>query len=244
MAIRYGAIKPVKPIEIPGKASALGVWVKGNASWGRVIYQLHDAKGEIWTSVGTKNDWNCDDAHCWSYVKFEGWRYVRFPLPGNHTWDQARDLETTWWGSRGGDGIVDLPLTLDKIIVAFTKWDEPYGENFSPDLSRWDREFLPALVRRLPAFARLSNPEGWAGLYEVSPDESAILGRVAAGDAGRHGGVYECHSFSGHGAMHSYAAGLGLAELISGGHYETVDFAPLSGERFARGAEIRESLVI
>ena len=117
LANRYGALKPQQPLVIPGKASALGVWIKGNSSWGRVVYQLRDAKGEIWTSVGTKDDWNCDDLHAWSYVNFEGWRYVRFPLPGNHPYDAARELETTWWGSRGGDGIVDLPLTLEKIIV-------------------------------------------------------------------------------------------------------------------------------
>ena len=117
LANRYGALKLKKPVVIPGKAAALGVWIKGNSSWGRVIYQLRDAKGQIWTSVGTKEDWNCDDTHAWSYVNFDGWRYVRFPLPGNHPWDSARDLETTWWGSRGGDGIVNLPLTLEKIIV-------------------------------------------------------------------------------------------------------------------------------
>jgi hypothetical protein len=117
LATRYGTLKLKKPVTIPGKASALGIWIKGNSSWGRVIYQLRDAKGEIWTSVGTKDDWNCDDTHAWSYVSFEGWRYVRFPLPSNRPYDGSRDLEMTWWGSHGGDGFVDLPLTLEKMIV-------------------------------------------------------------------------------------------------------------------------------
>jgi hypothetical protein len=117
LATRYGALKPKKPIAIPGKPSALGLYVKGNSSWGRVIYQVKDAKGEIWLATGTKDDWNCDDTHGWSSVNFDGWRYVRFPLPGTQPWDNSRELETTWWGSRGGDGIVDLPLTVDKIIL-------------------------------------------------------------------------------------------------------------------------------
>jgi hypothetical protein len=117
LATRYGQLMPREPVAIPGKASALGVWIKGNSSWGRVVYQCRDAKGEVWTSVGTKDDWNCDDTHAWSYVSFEGWRYVRFPLPGSKPWDGLRDLETTWWGSRGGDAVVDLPLTLEKFIV-------------------------------------------------------------------------------------------------------------------------------
>jgi hypothetical protein len=117
LATRYGALKPNKPVAIPGKASALGLWVKGNSSWGRVIYQVRDAKGEIWTATGTKDEWNCDDPHGWSSVNFDGWRYLRFPLPDTAVWDNARELETTWWGSRGGDGVVDLPLSLEKIIV-------------------------------------------------------------------------------------------------------------------------------
>jgi len=125
LANRYGALRAKKPIKIPGKATALGIWVKGNSSWGRIVYQLRDARGEIWTSNGTKDDWNCDDTHGWSYVSFEGWRYARFPLPGNQPWDAARELETTWWGSRDGDGIVDLPLAIEKIYVE-TRNEVPY----------------------------------------------------------------------------------------------------------------------
>lgn len=117
LAIRYGALQAKQGIVIPGKAKALGLWVKGNASWGRFVYRLHDAKGEIWTAAGTKDDWNCDDPYARSFINFEGWRYVSFPLPGNHPYDLTREAETTWWGSHGGDGIVDLPLALDKIYV-------------------------------------------------------------------------------------------------------------------------------
>lgn len=117
LATRYGALKLKKPLPLQGQPSALGLYIKGNSSWGRVVFQLRDAKGEIWTSNGTKDDWNCDDTHAWSYVHFEGWRYVRFPLPSTHPWDLARGLETTWWGSSGGDGVVDYPLSLEKIFV-------------------------------------------------------------------------------------------------------------------------------
>ena len=117
MATRYGALQLKKNAPIPGKPTALGVWIKGNSSWGRVVYQVRDAKGETWISHGTRDDWNCDDPHAWSYVSFNGWRYVRFPLPSVHPFDAARGLETTWWASRGGDGVIDYPLSLEKIIV-------------------------------------------------------------------------------------------------------------------------------
>jgi hypothetical protein len=113
----YAVLKPKAALEIPGKAAALGVWVKANSDWGRVVYSLRDAKGERWVSIGTKDDWNCNDVHGWSMFAFDGWRYLRFELPGHSEYDSFREFGTTWWGSYGGDGIVDLPLKMDKLIV-------------------------------------------------------------------------------------------------------------------------------
>jgi hypothetical protein len=91
--------------------------VKGASDWGRVVYVLRDAKGEKWTSIGTQDQYNCDDVHSWSAFNFDGWRYLRFELPGHAGWDSFRKHGTTWWRSDGGDGVVDLPLTLENIIV-------------------------------------------------------------------------------------------------------------------------------
>ena len=113
----YGKIVPDEPFVIPGKASALGLWVKGNGSWGRVIYTLRDAKGELWRNIGVKDQWNCDDIHAWSFFNFDGWRYMSFPLPAHSAYDSFRELGTTWWNSEGGDEVVDLPLTLENMIV-------------------------------------------------------------------------------------------------------------------------------
>jgi len=113
----YSVLKPIRPIAIPGKSAALGLWVKARSDWGRVVYALRDAKGERWLSVGAKDDWNCDDPHSWSSFCFDGWRYLRFEMPAHAPWDTFREFGTTWWRHAGGDGIVDLPLTLEKIIV-------------------------------------------------------------------------------------------------------------------------------
>ncbi len=113
----YSVLKPKKPLVIAGKAVALGVWVKASSDCGRVVYCLRDAKGERWMSAGTKDQWNCNDVHGWSAFNFDGWRYVRFELPGHTDWDSFREFGTTWWGSTGGDGIVDLPLRLESIII-------------------------------------------------------------------------------------------------------------------------------
>jgi len=113
----YGVFKPYQPLTIPGKARALGVWANGHANWGRIVYEVEDAKGEVWRSTGTKDDWNCDDIHAWSFFNFDGWRWIEFPLPGNLPYDNYRDHETVWWGAEGGDHVVDLPLKLRSIVI-------------------------------------------------------------------------------------------------------------------------------
>jgi hypothetical protein len=113
----YNILTPAKPVVLEGAPAALGLWVKGASDWGRVVYVLRDAKGEKWTSIGTQDQYNCDDVHSWSAFNFDGWRYLRFELPGHCGWDNFRKHGTTWWRSDGGDGVVDLPLTLESVIV-------------------------------------------------------------------------------------------------------------------------------
>ena len=114
----YTTLAPDEPVAIPGKASHLGLWVKANSDWGRVIYSLRDASGERWVSIGSREQWNCDDIHGWSAFNFDGWRYLRFEMPANAPYDSYRENGSTWWGHfERGDGIVDLPLRLEKVIV-------------------------------------------------------------------------------------------------------------------------------
>lgn len=113
----FTTLLPKEPITIPGKASHLGLWVQAASDWGRFVYVLRDAKDEKWISVGTKEEWNNDDIHCWSAFCFDGWRYLRFQMPSSMPYDSYREHGTSWWGSYGGDGVVDLPLKLEKVIV-------------------------------------------------------------------------------------------------------------------------------
>ena len=113
----YTTLEPRRAITIPGKASHIGLWVRASSDWGRVVYSLRDAEGERWLSVGTKDQWNCDDIHNWSVLCFDGWRYLRFEMPANSPYDTFRERGSTWWGHHYGDGIVDLPLKLEKVFV-------------------------------------------------------------------------------------------------------------------------------
>jgi hypothetical protein len=116
LAAWYGVFAPETPVEIPGKARALGVWVNGRSNWGRIIYEIEDARGEIWQSIGKKDDWNCDDVHGWSFFNFDGWRYVEFPLPNHLPGDNYREKDTVWW-NHSAEGVVDLPVRVTRLII-------------------------------------------------------------------------------------------------------------------------------
>jgi sarcosine oxidase subunit beta len=90
---------------------------------------------------------------------------------------------------------------------------------------------------RVPALEKARIARGWAGLYEISPDNHAILGRVPEVE-----GLILANGFSGHGFQHSPAVGKVIAELIVDGEATTIDISSLSIERFNKGALILEPL--
>jgi len=102
--------------------------------------------------------------------------------------------------------------------------------------------FLEHLVEhatwRLPALERASIKTGWAGLYEITPDNQAVMG-----ESPEVSGLWQCAGFSGHGFMQAPAAGCLLAELMCGGTPE-VDISAFSPARFAQDELVPEAAVI
>ena len=136
----------------------------------------------------------------------------------------------------------DDPVALgdpDRIIVARTKLDEPPGENFDCDQARWTTGFRPPLVARLPAFEAAELVEGWAGLYEMTPDHNPLLGEHP-----ELAGFYLANGFSGHGLMMAPATGTALAELLMTGASTSVDIGSFDPGRFSRGEEFRDDAMI
>jgi sarcosine oxidase subunit beta len=115
-------------------------------------------------------------------------------------------------------------------------WPTPGVPN-RPFDTRVDLEWIKEVTRmaqsRVPVMRDIAVDVGssWAGLYEISPDKHAILGRASACE-----NLYLINGSSGHGVMHAPALGALLAELISEGTFRSLDAAPLRPSRFAEGA--------
>jgi glycine/D-amino acid oxidase-like deaminating enzyme len=157
----------------------------------------------------------------------------------------CRDVDLSHYGMIVDTSGVYFHPEATNGLAGFANHNEQHGVNYVYDGESFFMEHIwPALYERSTQFERLKHMTGWAGLYEVSPDESAIIGKAARGKREKFQSVYEAHSFSGHGVMHCHAAGIALAEIITKNRYETIDAAPLSAERFQSGQLVRESAVI
>ena len=110
---------------------------------------------------------------------------------------------------------------------------------YTTDVS-WDflEKMFEQAARRAPALATAGVKTAWAGLYESTPDNQAILGPIAEVD-----GFWCAAGYSGHGFMQAPAAALLLAQLLLDRRSE-IDITPFRFERFARGALVTEKNVI
>ncbi|HYL82360.1 MAG TPA: FAD-binding oxidoreductase, partial [Candidatus Acidoferrum sp.] len=99
-------------------------------------------------------------------------------------------------------------------------------------------ESVEKAVSRVPLLAEAEIHRGWAGLYEISPDNNAILGAVPG-----LRGFFVASGHSGHGFMHGPITGKLMAELILTGK-TAIDISPLSLERFRTGKAMLEPMTM
>jgi sarcosine oxidase subunit beta len=141
----------------------------------------------------------------------------------------------------------DLPMVVEaetgfhfrrrgnRLVIAMTDASPRWGFEEWVDESVFD-DRLARLVHRYPRAAGTTIADGWAGLYDMTPDAHPIVGWV--GD-----GVYAACGFSGHGFMQSPAVGAAAAAELLGEEPE-VDLTPYRLERFAGEAVFPETLVL
>jgi sarcosine oxidase subunit beta len=155
------------------------------------------------------------------------------------------------WVTGPFDGIpANVPFTIDfdqalyfhpesgGFLFGMTDPDEPVSWNKSVD-QEWLVKTVDALIKRAPAFAEATVRNGWAGLYEVSPDHNPLVGPVDGIE-----GLYVAAGFSGHGFMQGPGIGKLIAELLIDGHFHSIDLSDFRPSRFAEGTLSLEHNVV
>ncbi|HUM11256.1 MAG TPA: FAD-binding oxidoreductase [Myxococcaceae bacterium] len=103
---------------------------------------------------------------------------------------------------------------------------DPFDVSVEPE---WTRTVLAAARERVPALARVPLESTYAGLYEMSPDEHALLGLAPGLER-----LFLVNGSSGHGVMHAPALGQLAAEMLTG-RAPSLDVTALRPARFAEG---------
>jgi len=127
------------------------------------------------------------------------------------------DFHRGWYFRQEGDGLLlSGPLDLEPSFNLTTEYEAM-------------AEASENAMYRVPVLEKARIARGWAGLYEISPDHHAILGRVPEIE-----GFVLANGFSGHGFQHSPAVGKVISESIVDGKAVTIDISSLSIERFEK----------
>jgi sarcosine oxidase subunit beta len=135
------------------------------------------------------------------------------------------DFHRGWYFRQEGDGLLlSGPLDLEPSFNLNTEYEAM-------------AEASENAMYRVPVLEKARIARGWAGLYEISPDHHAILGRVSGVE-----GFILANGFSGHGFQHSPAVGKVISELIVDGEATTIDVSSLSIERFEKGELLLEPM--
>ena len=71
----YGFIRPEKPIPVPDEATTLCLEVKGNSTWGKLMFEIEDADGRRWLFAGPNADYHdLSDTLAFNY---DGWHTLQ-----------------------------------------------------------------------------------------------------------------------------------------------------------------------
>jgi sarcosine oxidase subunit beta len=115
----------------------------------------------------------------------------------------------------------------DRLLLGAPEATDSWGFDTTRD-PEWLENLADHMQRRVPRLDDVGIARGWAGLYEMTPDHNAIIGRSRTVP----GFLYAC-GFSGHGFLMGPAVGEIVRDLVLG-RKPQFDVSPLDVERFAR----------
>jgi sarcosine oxidase subunit beta len=136
-----------------------------------------------------------------------------------------------------GSGLYFSQSTRGEIVGGIGDAKTPEGASQASSL-RFLALYARALIDTCPGLSSLKLQRQWAGLYDLSPDHSPIVGPVDEAP-----GFYLASGFMGHGFMMAPAVGKRLAHAIATG--EAPDpFGAWAYRRFKLGSTLTEAMII
>lgn len=130
------------PVTLAGMPDELGLWIKGDGGWGKIGFEIVDARGNRYVNEGAWVDFEAD-----SYVNFKGWYFMTYPLNGEGIRPRKpQSLGGKWTGKVKGAPVypvklVGMYVTLRRKMLAPSMMKEAPG------------------VIRIREFGSLINPE-------------------------------------------------------------------------------------
>lgn len=107
----YTYLKAVEPIEVKGTPTDIGLWVKGDSGWGKIVFEIEDANKKVWRTEGTWHDWPGDLS-----INFDGWRFLKYPIDGSST-ELNISPSKRWGGGGAGDPVFPIRLRGFYVVV-------------------------------------------------------------------------------------------------------------------------------
>lgn len=216
-----------------GVTIVTGVAATGITMEGHEIRQVHTSAGTIATSsvVCAAGPW-AKEVGAWAGVS----------LPVEPLRRQILITEAV------PDLAPDTPFTIDfssslyfhneglGLLIGMSEDEDSWSFDTSRD-SGWLPSLAEAMDKRVPSVTDVGIQSGWAGLYEMTPDHNALIGRSRTVP----GFLYAC-GFSGHGFLMGPAVGEVMRDLYLE-RDPIIDVSALDLERF-NGADIRPELNI
>ena len=147
----------------------------------------------------------------------------------------------------------NVPLTVTPVGVHFRKEQTHFMCGAVPkrdvavgydDLSvryeEFDEQIWPTVAHYVPQFDQIGVVTAWGGQYDYNTlDQNLIIGASSQVE-----NFLFASGFSGHGLQQGPAVGRGVSELITYGHFRTLDLSPLGYGRIERNEPIVEHAVI
>jgi|LSQX01.2.fsa_nt_gb hypothetical protein len=113
---RYVVLEATDPRPIPGRPTSLGLWVKGNSSWGRVFWEFEDASGRRFASTGCEPEWYIGDDSGSTCFNFDGWNYISLELPCQYADGRPAPPYHDWMPTGERDWRVQFPIKVTRLM--------------------------------------------------------------------------------------------------------------------------------